>query len=366
MHFFLNLFFGIVAVQLFYYVFVFAKFAFHKDSLSREVSVPPISVIICIKNQASFLKQNLDAFLNQKHPVFEIVLIDDASSDNSLEIIEEYAAQHPNIKIVKVENIEAFWGNKKFALTLGIKAAKYDHLLFTSIESQPKSSQWIKEMARKFSKEKTIILGHVSYEKIKNSPLNYLYRFEKVLNSTSTFGWLKLGRAYQGDGKNLAYHRSEFFRVRGFNDHMKIRFGEDILFVNQASETENTSFTYHEESTVLMNSPKRFSLWFNEKRNKQATFAHIRWTDQLQLKLFNISQVLFVTFSILLLIFHPNWKIVLGGILIRYIISWTILGLSAKNLSEKDLIIWYPILEIGWIFTRINMLFTNFFSKPNP
>lgn len=353
----------VLAIQFFYYVFVFSKFAFHKKA-SQQHNLPPISVIFCIKNDAELLKKNLIYFLNQEYPVFEIVLIDDASSDNSFEVMEGFEAMHTNIKLVKVNNVEAFWGNKKFALTLGIKAATHDFLLFTSIDCIPKSKKWIENMAQKFSGDKKIILGFVSYEKNKKQFLNYLYRFEKVLDTTSSFGWLKINRAYQGDGNNLAYHRSEFFGIRGFNDHIRILFGEDILFVNQASNTKNTDFNYGDESLVLRSSPRKFSNWFNEKRKKQAIFEHIRKFDQFQLKLFNLSQVLFVFLALILILVYPFWEIVLGLIIARYTISWTVVGISAKKLSEKDLIVWYPILEISWILIRINMLFVNFFSKP--
>jgi len=359
----LYLFIGIVAIQLFYYLFVFSKFAFIKVSKTNQ-PLPSVSLIICIKNEAELLEKNLIAFLQQKYPTFEIVLVDDASADHSVDVMENFAAQHHNIKIVKVDNVEAFWGNRKFALTLGIKAAKYEHLLFTSIQCQPISSNWMATMSAQFSKEKTIVLGHANFEKVKNSPINALYRFEKVMHSTSTFGWTKFGWPYQGDGKNLAYHRSEFFKTRGFTDHMKIHLGEDILFINQAADAKNTTFAFENESNVLMPSPKKFSTWFNEKRRIQGAYLHIKPRDQWQLKIFHYSQVLFFVLSIVMIFVYPDWEYVLGLILLRYLATWIVIGFSSEKLSEKELIVWYPLLEIGLIFTRLNMIFTNFFSKP--
>lgn len=357
------IFIGIVAIQLFYQLVVFSKFAFMKDDHQKH-SYPPVSVIICVKNEAEWLEKNLKAFLNQSYPTFEIVLVDDASADNSVDVMEAFAEKHTNIKIVKVDNVEAFWGNRKFALTLGIKAAKYEHLLFTSIQCQPKSNEWIASMSAQFSKEKTIVIGHSNFEKIKNSPLNTFYRFEKVLNSISTFGWTKFGWTYQGDGKNLAYSRSEFFKTRGFTDHMKIRLGEDILFINQATDSKNTTIAFESDSNIILPNPKRFSVWFNEKRRVQAAYLHIKLRDQWQLKLHNFSQILFLFLSIVMVLVYPDWEYVVGLIVLRYLVSWTVFGLCSNKLSEKELIIWFPFLEIGTIFIRLNMIFTNFFSKP--
>ena len=317
-----------------------------------------------MKNEAKWLEKNLSAFLKQSYPTFEIVLIDDASSDDSLEVMERFESEFSNIKIVKVDNVEAFWGNRKFALTLGIKAAKYEHLLFTSIQCQPKSDEWISSMSGQFETKKTIVLGYANFEKVKNSPLNLFYRFEKVLNTISTFGWTKFGWAYQGDGKNLAYTKTEFFRARGFTDHMKIRLGEDILFINQASNVTNTTISFDEESNIVVPNPSKFSHWFNEKRRVQEAYLHIKTKDWWQLKIFNVSQILFFIFSISLLIIYPDWEYIVGLIALRYLISWMIFGFCSNKLSEKDLILWFPFLEIGTIFIRLNMLFTNFFSKP--
>ena len=116
-------FIAIVAIQLFYYLFVFGKFAFAKPQQSTPKRIP-ISVIVCAKNEEENVAKFIPILAEQDYPDFEIVLIDDASSDETLELFESFEKQYSNVRLVKVENNEAFWGNKKFALTLGIKAAK--------------------------------------------------------------------------------------------------------------------------------------------------------------------------------------------------------------------------------------------------
>ncbi len=77
-------------------------------------------------------------------------MINDASTDATLEVMEQFKEQHSNIKIVNVKNNEAFWGNKKYALTLGIKTASHEHLIFTDADCKPQSKHWIKEVALSF------------------------------------------------------------------------------------------------------------------------------------------------------------------------------------------------------------------------
>src|SRR6476620_11450476 len=116
----LYLFIGIIAIQIFYYLVVFGKFAFAKAQKITPKRIP-VSVIVCAKNEEENVKKFVPLLAEQNYPDYEIVLIDDASSDETLEIFEAFERQYSNVKLVKVQNNEAFWGNKKFALTLGIK-----------------------------------------------------------------------------------------------------------------------------------------------------------------------------------------------------------------------------------------------------
>jgi len=357
------IFIGIVAIQLFYYLFVFGKFAFSKMAKSTPKRIP-ISVIVCAKNEAENVRKFVPILAEQDYPDFEIILIDDASSDETLEILEAFEKQYTNIRLVKVENIEAFWGNKKFALTLGIKAAKKEYLLFTDADCYPTSKEWIKEMSSQFTAQKTIVLGYGAYEKIAGSFLNKIIRFETMLTAVQYFSWAKMGHPYMGVGRNLAYKKEEFFNVNGFIDHMKLRSGDDDLFINQAANAKNTTICSSAESFTYSMPKTSFKDWFAQKRRHVSTAGFYKGFDRMQLGVFYISQLLFVLLPILLLAFQFQWIIVLSLIGFRYLFAWVALGFSAGKLKEKDVMYWFPIIEMTLIFTQLNIFLTNMFSKP--
>ena len=357
------LFIAIVVVQFLYYIIVFGKFSFAKPQTGTPKRIP-ISVLVCAKNEEENVRNLIPLLLEQNYPQFEIVLIDDASSDNTLEIFEEFEKLHSNIKLVKVENNEAFWGNKKYALTLGIKAAKNEYLLLTDADCLPSSKDWITTMSSQFTVEKTIVLGYGAYEKIANSFLNKIIRFETLLTATQYFSWAKLGKPYMGIGRNLAYKREEFFKVRGFMDHMKIRSGDDDLFINQAAEAKNTAVCYLPESFTYSKPKTSFKDWFTQKRRHVSTAKHYKIFDKNQLGLFYVSQLLFLILPIILLAFQFQWIAVLSIICFRYIFVWITMGFAAGKLKEKDVMYWFPIIEIVLIFTQLNIFVTNTFSKP--
>jgi glycosyltransferase involved in cell wall biosynthesis len=353
----------IVAVQILYYLGVFGKFAFAKTQKITPKRIP-ISVIVCAKNEEENVANFIPLLAEQNYPDFEIVLIDDASSDATLELFEGFEKQYPNVRLVKVENNEAFWGNKKYALTLGIKAAKKEYLLFTDADCYPTSTEWITAMSSQFTMQKTIVLGYGKYEKIPNSFLNKIIRFETLLTAIQYFSWAKIGHPYMGVGRNLAYKKEEFFNVNGFIEHMQIRSGDDDLFVNQAAKAKNTTIAYSPESFTVSKPKTTFNEWWIQKRRHVATANYYKPFDKLQLGAFYCSQLFFILLPIVLLSFQFQWILVLCLIALRYIVTWIIVGFSAGKLKEKDVVYWYPILELVLLFTQINIFITNTFSKP--
>lgn len=359
----LYFFIALIVIQFVYYIGIFSKFSFTKPEAITPKNFP-ISVIVCAKNEEENVKEYIPILAQQDYPTFELVLIDDASSDETLEVFEAFEQQYPNIRLVKVKNNEAFWGNKKYALTLGIKAAKYEHLLFTDADCFPLTKDWITNMAAHFDRDKKIVLGYGGYTKVANSFLNKIIRYETVLTAIQYFSWAKSGRPYMGVGRNLAYKREVFFNVNGFIDHIQVRSGDDDLFINQAANKENTTIAYTPESFTYSEPKKTFKEWFNQKRRHVATAEHYKLGDQFQLGVFYCSQLLFIVSAIVLLAFQFEWIIVASLIAFRYLFTWISFGLGAKKLKEKDIIYWYPVLEFWLIFTQINIFITNIFSKP--
>ena len=353
----------IVAVQILYYLGVFGKFAFAKAQKVMPKKIP-ISVIVCAKNEEENVANFIPLLAQQNYPDFEIVLIDDASSDNTLALFEDFEKQYPNIRLVKVQNNEAFWGNKKYALTLGIKAAKKEYLLFTDADCYPTSQDWITAMSSQFTMQKTIVLGYGKYEKIANSFLNKIIRFETLLTAIQYFSWAKSGHPYMGVGRNLAYKKEEFFNVNGFIEHIQIRSGDDDLFVNQASNAKNTTIAFTPESITLSKPKTTYKEWIIQKRRHVATANYYKSFDKFQLGFFYFSQLLFIILPIILLAFQFQWILVLSLIGLRYLITWLVVGFSAGKLKEKDVVYWYPVIELVLIFTQINIFVTNIFSKP--
>lgn len=354
----------VVIIQVGIYIFLFGRFAFvkPKKSVSKNIA---ISVIICAKNESKNLKTFLPSIITQSYPDFEIVLINDASHDETLEVMHSFEKQHQNIKVVDVKGIEAFWGNKKYALTLGIKASKNDFLLFTDADCKPVSKFWIKEMSSHFTNKSSIVLGYGGYSKIKKSFLNKLIRFETLITAVYYFSFAKLGLPYMGVGRNLAYNKKEFFNANGYINHIKVRSGDDDLFVNQVATNQNTVICFSKDSFTESIPKKSFKEWFKQKRRHVSTAKHYKLKHKSLLTLLFISNVFFWLLAIALFISTYCWQIILSLFLLRIILQYIVIGVSSKKLNESDLLIYLPFLEVFLIIAQLTIFINNLISKPN-
>ncbi|CAM1358629.1 Glycosyl transferase family 2 [Tenacibaculum sediminilitoris] len=352
----------VTAIQVLYYLF-FLTFAYgqNKIKINTDVNIP-VSVIVYVKNNADVLIDSIQNLTKQKYSSFEIVLVNNASSDNSLDIIETLQKKHSNIKVVNVENTEAFWGNKKYALTLGVKAATHEHLLFTEINSKALSKNWIHEIASNFSQENTIVIGYQKLKRKKNSFSNLLIRFNHLLRTIQSLSFVKFRNPYNATNHNFAYTKSVFFKVNGYINHLNTFIGEADLFLKDAATTNNTTYSIKLDSFVVSNKHLSFKEWFYSQKQTSILFSLYKLKPRFFLRLFTLTKLLFYLLAIYTTIL--NWKLSLPFIISYFLIQYVVLGKSASKLHEKNIILLLPFLDICLVLLQISIFISNQISKP--
>ncbi len=354
-------FFIVVIIQVFYYFFFFSRFAFEREKQLINTDIP-ISVIICAKNESANLKVFLPSIINQNHKSFEVILVNDHSVDDTFKIMNEFKDKYSFINVVNL-NDDNSEGNKKNAVTQGIKAAKFEYLLFTDADCKPNSRNWISKIATHFNNKKQIVLGYGAHQKKDNSWLNKLIRFETLLTAIQYFSYAKVNLAYMGVGRNLAYKKSLFTSVNGFNSHQHIKSGDDDLFINQVAN-DNVSICVSPQSFTISPAHTNFKKWIYQKRRHISTANVYKPIHQFLLGLFYISQFLFWFLGLYLLFTSANKLSIILLIFTRLIFQLIIFGFSAKKLKESDLILYLPFLELFLILIQLYIFIQNTISSP--
>jgi len=353
-------------LQLLFYIFIFRKAVNYQISNNETTELPPVSVIICAKDEADNLAKNLPFIYQQNFPKFEVVLIDDRSIDNTWEVMDDYRQKYPfKTRIVRVDFTEnpRFIANKKYALTLGIKAAKYDRLLFTDADCRPASNHWIHKITSSLKDEKQLVLGIGKY-KASTSFLNKLIRFETLQTSMQYISYALSGMPYMGVGRNLAYTKDLFFGNNGFYNHIDVLSGDDDLFVNEVANKENTAICLSTDSFTISSPKKKWKEWIYQKRRHITTASHYKLKHRLLLSFYYLSIILFYFSAFFLLINNYRINIVLGLIILRYIFVIYFQNLWMKKLGEKDLSMYFIFLEPALLIVQFYIFIVNLFHKP--
>jgi len=324
-------------VQLIWYLVVFTRIPALRHTPEEKNKIP-VSVIICAKNEAENLASNLPAFLEQDYPDYEVIVVDDCSTDHTGEVLMEMKARYANFRYTTIQQDRKFTHGKKLAVTVGIKAAKNEHLLFSDADCFPASDRWINLMTGHFSSEKELVLGIGKYERRKGL-LNLIVRYETMFTAMQYISIAIKGRPIMGVGRNMGYRKELFFRHKGFASHLKVLSGDDDLFVNEAATHTNTAVEISPGSFTISAPPLGGGEWFRQKKRHLSTGKYYKTSSKIRLGTEYVSRMLFYL-AMAFLLTNDTWRwvaVTAWGML--SIVKLVIVKLTMKKLQEKDLLL---------------------------
>ena len=342
-----TLFIGTIIVQLYYILFIFRKLAFlnfQRKSASSEI---PISVIIAARNESHNLQENLRFILEQDYSNFEVIVVNNNSTDDSYQVLSALKKEYNHLEIIEFNNPEHVRQGKKLPLTLGIKAAKNEHLLLTDADCKPKSNQWIKKMARGF-KEKEIILGYGPYIKT-SGLLNSIIRFDTAWIGMNYFSFALNGFAYMGVGRNLAYTKRAYQAVDGYKSHHMLASGDDDLFIQEASKKSSLGIEIHADTHCFSPSKNTWSEWVHQKSRHYTTTPKYSFIKKLLLATYPITIVV-AWFSFVSLMILSNSVFICFIMILFYTIKWWIQGKCLIKLNERKFALFFPFWDLFYSF----------------
>jgi len=312
---------------------------------------PPVSVIICAKNEAENLEQFLPSVLEQEYPEFEVIVVNDGSTDESSDLLEKLQKHYPNLYHTFLPMDAKYMSRKKMCLTVGIKAARFEHLLLIDADCKPASKHWIANMMQNFSDKTDIVLGYGAHS-LKNGFVNSLICYDVMFIAMQYMGFAIKGKPYMGVGRNLAYKKSLFFKNKGFASHLNLVSGDDDLFVQETANKHNTSVEFSEKSISYSHRKMTFRSFRIQKERHLSTSSQYTLSSKMRIGCEVFSRGLFyVSLFTLLGYFLINQHFIFAGItagiaLIRFLFQAIIINKTCKFLQEKMYIFSIPLFDI--------------------
>ncbi|MCE7068070.1 glycosyltransferase [Dyadobacter sp. CY326] len=336
-----------VFVQLCYYFFFFTRLAFYEKGANYGNELPGVTVLVCAWNERENLTQLIPLLDSQEYPEFEVILLDDRSDDGSEEFIREHIFRWKHIRYIRINDQFDHVTPKKYALTVGMKQAKYPVALMTDADCRPTSNHWITAMTSRVDGESDIVLGFSPYIK-QPGLLNWFIRCETFYTAVQYLSFSLAGFTYMGVGRNILYKRSVFFANKGFYKHKNIYGGDDDIFLNEVSTSSNTNISIEEDSFVYSLPKTTWKSWYKQKQRHMSVSRFYRMRNKVLLGLLSGAHIAVWIFAIAALLFGLLTRNVyllqwLGILFVaRWIIQWFLL--SVINLKLDKTVEWFSFL----------------------
>lgn len=304
----------------------------------------PVSVIVCAHDEEVNLRALLPLLLAQDHRQYEVIVVDDRSNDGTFDFLLSEADKDTRLRIVRVEHLPGHANGKKYALTLGIKAAHYDIILLTDADCRPVDTRWIQAMASPFNEQIQFVLGYSPYEQ-QPGLLNLFIRYETLFTAIQYLSFAWLGNPFMGVGRNLAYRKSLFLQNKGFNEYLGITGGDDDLFVNRHASGSNTAICV-DSGAIVSSIPKQTWREFVQQKIRHLSVGRFyKFRHRFVTGLFSLSLVLSWLLGGVIIFLLPDFLWISGALILRiFVISGTVY-LFSKRVGHNFEVWAVPLLD---------------------
>ena len=248
---------------------------------------PTISVVIPTFNAEAFLEECLSSLLKQTFKDFEVILVNDGSTDNSLDIMTKLAKKDPRIKIIDQKN-----AGVSHARNIGISAAKGEYIIFMDADDYLIHNHVLKNIQSTAAKGHDVVMYNITYEgKQATYPLNTgVYETKNNLNE---FLFNMIKEEHLNSPCNKLYRKDMLhkYKIR-FDKNIKI--GEDLLFNIEYFKHCNSVY-YLNDNFYFYRTSNILSATSTYKKNKYLDLMFVndklaRWASPRSKKLVNISK----------------------------------------------------------------------------
>lgn len=312
-----------------------------RPSMRKKSAQPFVTVLICARNEAANLQNYLPEILKQQYPHFEVLVADDASSDETPQVLAKMKQQSPHLRSLRLE--QKTQGGKKEILELGLSQAHSEWVLLTDADCRPASRHWIATMIEAVEPNIDLVLGYGAAEH-PETPIEYWFSFETFYTGVLYLSFARAGSPYMGVGRNLLYRRELALSQLQNTAGQTLAGGDDDLLVNRIARAENTAVVLHPQSFTLTHSPKSFNAWWRQKNRHLATGKYYRPAHRFALGALALSQAAHYLCIL--------WLLILGAVLpafllylVRIIVFWPIAAQLAVRLHAHNIRSWLPLFD---------------------
>jgi len=317
-----------------------------------------IAVIIAVRNEEAMIENCLNAVLYQNYPseLLDVIVVDDFSEDGTVDCVKRISKTHANVSLLQL-NVADGTG-KKAAIQKGVLFTDATIIVTTDADCWMEKD-WLATIAAGFENDETkMVVAPVAFYNEKNM-FEKMQSIEFMALITSTAGAIQYKKPIMCNGANLAYLRTSFFEVSGFDGIDQISTGDDVLLMYKLSEKYPNGIRFLKDSqAIVYTHPKDNLMDFINQRKRWASkpFSLLNRDTKYTSVLVFLTNLLAIVLIISLFglskadVGHAFAIICLILLGIKCIIDFLLLFLASSFFGKRSLLIYFLPEQIIYMF----------------
>ncbi|MEA2096295.1 MAG: glycosyltransferase [Candidatus Cloacimonadota bacterium] len=336
---------------LLYFTIIFSFFigiVFLENTKNEKIN--KISIIIAARNEEKHLPNLLESLVNQSYleENYEIIIVNDRSDDNTVNIVSEYTSKNSNITLLQVKNESKSLLGKKGALDIGIRSSKHDILAFTDADCVP-TNKWIEQINNHFTDDTDIVAGY-SFIHYKNAFFKFLKNLERsslFAVIAGSFGWNWGVTITAG---NMAYRKELFYKVGGFGDIGTIRSGDDDLMIQKMGKyARRMKFMFHPDSMINTGRDSTTNSQINQETRRGSKWRYYPASIKIMTLFIFVYYLVFIGSFFGFLFANLSTTLFIIILFLKIIPEFLLLTLFLARIKRLKLMWVFPIAELIYI-----------------
>lgn len=297
----------------------------------------PLSVILTVRNEEERLRNNLPPMLSINGVEFEVIVVDDVSQDNTLQVLGMMRERSDRLKFTMLHQETRY--SVKMAQNIAIKASGYDWILQAPITYENASVEWISGITSALEPGKNVVIAYSSVAP-GNGAARLFYRIENFLLFTRSISFVLNGLPFVYAEENVAFEKKKYFEIGGHGLKINEPFANLELLINHFISKKNTSVLFNSSTAIKKTEPVRWHDYFDLLKKSIRIEKHLSASRKLVLAFDEITKVIFVPLlAVVLLFVFDLWPFIAAIAVIQLIARMVIIKMLQNRLNERKIFI---------------------------
>lgn len=256
---------------------------------------PSISVVIVTHDSDHILERAIELVAAQDYPDFEILIVNNASSDNTNDVIKRHVQLHPGlVRYTFLPQNKNGILHEAMAVTLGVRAARKEWVLLLKPTSVPKSREWLRTFAEAIQRGYSLCIGYNQFYGYDNArwvrkTVRHL-RKRQILNFRAIMRGQR--KPIEAEGSNIAFRKDEFLTNGGYGKWLTLKNCHENLYATTYFPSGTTTFLTAPDAQVETLLPPILPLWQTELRMRKQAYRRFSLNTRLRRSHYSIISLL--------------------------------------------------------------------------